>query len=251
MLRQIDHSLAPTGAEPPLLGEPPIEQLRRALAIPAGLISGIRNEHWNRPTPCTHWSVRDLVGHLIEGHHVTAALLDGTSPIPRPATARHSANPAEALALAYRDGCEDLLAALTRADRADRLTAVPLGAAIHSRSMHTPRNDGVVIGPVSETVVLHMRIVECLTHGWDLAHATGQPAAFPEDLAEQALGFIIGRLIMHPEARAVFGPSQVAGAYTPSIDRLAACLGRTPTTSSQHPPRVGASPGPPRHPGTQ
>lgn len=226
MLRQIGRSRALADVEPGLPDELPIEQLRQALTIPARLIAGIRADQWGRPTPCEHWTVRDLVAHLIEGHDLIAARLGGPSiPEPRTTRSRHAADADEALHSGYRDASETLLAALAHADALHRLVTVPLG-----QPAPAPMSAGpdltVTIGPVSGAVVLHLRIVECLVHGWDLARATGQRSEFPEDLTEQALGFIVGRLIMHPEARAVFGPSRTAGAYAPAIDRLAACLGR-------------------------
>jgi pimeloyl-ACP methyl ester carboxylesterase len=43
----------------------PLDQLDRSSAAVAGLISSIRPEQWAAPTPCTDWTVRELVGHLV------------------------------------------------------------------------------------------------------------------------------------------------------------------------------------------
>ena len=34
---------------------------------------------WDLPTPCTEWSVSDLVVHLVEGSHMAFQLLEGAS----------------------------------------------------------------------------------------------------------------------------------------------------------------------------
>src|SRR6266536_1315586 len=36
-------------------------------------------------------------------------------------------------------------------------------------------------------MLVHLRITELLVHGWDLAHATGQPPGLPGDLAQTEL----------------------------------------------------------------
>ncbi|PZS10904.1 MAG: TIGR03086 family protein [Chloroflexi bacterium] len=83
------------------------------------------------------------------------------------------------------------------------------------------------IGLVPGAVLLHLRITELLVHGWDLAHATGQPARLPDDLAEEELAFARSPrapdvpLTGHP-----FGPAQSIPDDAAAIDRLAAYLGR-------------------------
>ncbi len=63
---------------------PLVEQLGRAFDAIAGLISNIRADQWSAPTPCTDWTVRRLVNHLIGMNRVFAALLAGEPPPPRP-----------------------------------------------------------------------------------------------------------------------------------------------------------------------
>ena len=42
--------------------------------------------------------------------------------------------------------------------------------------------------PAAQAVAVHF--VDILVHGWDLAVATGQDAALPDDLAEAAMGIV-------------------------------------------------------------
>jgi uncharacterized protein (TIGR03086 family) len=72
---------------------------------------------------------------------------------------------------------------------------------------------------------LQIRLYDLLTHGWDLARATGQPADLPDDLAEQSLAFV--RTQLTEQARAGrFGPAQNARDNAPALERLVAFLGR-------------------------
>ncbi len=72
---------------------------------------------------------------------------------------------------------------------------------------------------------LRWRIVDLLVHGWDLARATGVPAALPDDLAERALPFAQAQLPTQPRAGRFADPQPVP-ADAPPIDRLAAFTGR-------------------------
>ena len=66
---------------------PLAEQLGRAFDAVASLISNIRADQWSAPTPCTDWTVRQTVNHLIGMNRVFAALLAGQPPPPRPSWA--------------------------------------------------------------------------------------------------------------------------------------------------------------------
>jgi uncharacterized protein (TIGR03086 family) len=82
-------------------------------------------------------------------------------------------------------------------------------------------------------VALHLRLTELLVHGWDLAHATGQPTTgLPDDLAEQELAFSRVQLERIPPDRSPFAPPQPIDDAAPAIDRLAALLGRSPAEAA-------------------
>ena len=84
-------------------------------------------------------------------------------------------------------------------------------------------------GTVPGAVALSGYVREILTHGWDLATATGQPTELDPELAEFALEISMASLTpdMRADERVPFGPvvpiDPDAGVYA----RLAAWLGRT------------------------
>jgi uncharacterized protein (TIGR03086 family) len=75
-------------------------------------------------------------------------------------------------------------------------------------------------------VLVHVRIIELLAHGWDLARATGQPAAFLDDVAERALAAARQQLSSRPEGPGAPFAAAVAD-DAPAVDRLAGFPGRT------------------------
>ncbi len=182
----------------------PVAQLASSLADISELVEGIRDDQWDLPTPCTQWSVHELVRHLITGNHLFAHALVGDSPSTAPLAAEV---PPGQRAAAHRDSVAALLAAFESPGVLERVIVVPFGS-------------------VPGLIALHLRIVEALVHGWDLAHAVGLPARFDQELAEQELAFTRLRLADVPPERSPFGPPRPVGQDAPALDRLAACLGR-------------------------
>jgi uncharacterized protein (TIGR03086 family) len=151
------------------------------------------------------------VNHLVGGNRLTTRVLRGEQLPPPDQLGRrgHLDQLGDDPGGAYRSSADELLEALRAPGVVERTHTLPAG---------TLPGPGVV----------HLRTVETLVHGWDLARATGRPAGFPDDLCEQALRFgrdLLGRI---PEERLPFAPSRPAAGDAPAIDRLAALLGRTP-----------------------
>jgi uncharacterized protein (TIGR03086 family) len=185
---------------------PLVEQLGRASGAVAGLISNIRADQWSAPTPCTDWTVRQLVNHLIGMNRVFAALLAGQPPPPRPSADHIEDDPVGA----YRDSAAVLQAAFGRPGVLEHTYNGPLGTATGAER-------------------LKIRLYDLLAHGWDLARATEQPADLPDDLAAQSLAF--ARTQLAGQARpGRFGPAQIVAEQAPAIERLAAFLGRPVST---------------------
>jgi uncharacterized protein (TIGR03086 family) len=192
----------------------PVEQLTQALDAFGELLAGVGDGQWSAPTPCTDWTVHDLVNHMVGGNRLFAEILRGD---PDALSRRQGGLGRDHLGVdpvtAYRDAAEDLLEAFRQPGVMDRLVTVP-------------------VGKVPGAGALHLRLVECFVHGWDLARATGQPVEFSADVVEQALTFTRRKLADLPPERAVFAPSQPVADDAPAIDRLAACLGRPVATDS-------------------
>lgn len=190
----------------------PVEELAQVLEVTGGLIESVRPEQWAEPTPCSEWDVRGLICHLVRGNRMFASILRGeTVPPPGPPAADPAAPPGTppggTLLKDYRDGARELLEAFHQPGVMDQMFTVPLGT-------------------VPGTVALHLRTIEVLVHGWDLARATGQIASFPDGIAERELAFTKPALATLPEGRSPFGPPQPVADTASAVDRLAACLGR-------------------------
>ena len=182
-----------------------VDQLSTALDAAGEIIAGITSEQWSRPTPCTDWDVRELVAHLNNGNHLFAAALADYAALP----------------VRERAGSTTTTTRRRPTGRAPRpWSPRSAGPAPWGRTVQAP------FGTVPGAVAVHLRLTEVLVHGWDLAQATGQVAAFSEDLAEQELAFTRDALGALPPGRSPFAPPTPAPDTAPALDRLAACLGR-------------------------
>jgi uncharacterized protein (TIGR03086 family) len=121
---------------------------RVAAGFGAGL-AGIGDEAaWSANTPCTEWTVRDLVGHVVSVHRQVAAGLDASAP-PPPATDPD-------LVAAWRAATAEIEAALSDPERAS--------APVSGRFAPMPL----------EELIGRLLCNDTLVHTWDLARATGQ-----------------------------------------------------------------------------
>jgi uncharacterized protein (TIGR03086 family) len=195
-----------------------VDALAQALDDHEHLVAEVGPQQWTLPTPCTEWSVRDLVNHFVGGNRLYTEILHGDDQ-----------------ALSRRQG---------RQGR-DHLGDHPVSAYRHSADelLEAFRSPGVFeqtftlpIGTVSGSTALDLRLVETLVHGWDLAQATDQQVKFAAEHAEQALAFSRRKLADYPGGLPVFGSPQKVADDAPAIDQLVALLGRpvTPAATPSH-----------------
>jgi uncharacterized protein (TIGR03086 family) len=180
-----------------------LADMDRAIAGAEVIIAGIRDDQWGAPTPCAEVDVRGLVNHLVTGNLHFAALIDDT-PRPDGDAGYLGADPLAA----FQRAAARLRGAMSRPDVLAGMYTLPFG-------------------PVPGVELVRIRIVEHLGHGWDLARATGQPAVFPEDVAERAIAIAKQQLATRPQgAGSAFAAEVPVPAGAPAIDRLAGLLGR-------------------------
>ncbi|MGH7919736.1 MAG: TIGR03086 family metal-binding protein [Candidatus Dormibacteraceae bacterium] len=191
--------------------EEPVRQLARALGATIGIVDAVRAEQWSAPTPCPDWSVRDVVEHLIRRHLQFANIVSG-----RPGR-YHMQSPPRSRSAGAVVPPDDGLPAEHAASAFRLVQAFELPHVLE----HTVK---VPIGQVPGIIALHIRLVEALAHGWDIAVATGQRRRLPPDLAVQETELVCPRLASLPVG--LFGPPRQAPPDSPAIDRLAALLGR-------------------------
>lgn len=175
----------------------------RTHAALAPLFAGLRPEHREMPTPCSKWTVHDLIGHMCGGGHMIAGALEGQAP--------PSETP-DFLADGPVAGWDETTAHLVAAATPERL------AATHQ----------MPFGEVPGEVALAIITADHLTHGWDLARATGQELQVDDELADWALQ--TWRKIVPAEGREgdAFGDVVPTPDDAPMLDRLAGYTGRTP-----------------------
>lgn len=192
----------------------PLADLDRALAGAEAIVAGVRPDQCTAPTSC-EVDVRTLVEHVVAGNLLFAALLrDGA--LPEPGVPGDDALGGDPVAAFKRAGAE--------------LTAAFAAPGVLARAYPAPpgvvARDTTEAGTVLGADLLHVRLVEVLVHGWDIARATGQPADFPDDLAGRVLAAARQVPRPPPGPGSPFAPEVAVSAESPAIDRLAGFLGR-------------------------
>ncbi|OSC42941.1 TIGR03086 family metal-binding protein [Mycobacterium decipiens] len=177
----------------------PLVAHQRGQDVFAGVLVNVRPDQLGAPTPCSDWTVGDLIEHVIGGNEHVG--LWAASPVEPPARP------------------DDIVAAhRTAAAAAHEVFARPDGM---STTFKLP------FGEIPGQVFIGMRTTDLLTHAWDLAAATDQSTDLDPELAAQLLAF--ARVSVEPQFRGPgqpFGDEQPCSAGRAPADQLAAFLGR-------------------------
>lgn len=176
----------------------PRSQLEQVGPLLAGVVSGIRPDQLDEPTPCENFTVRGVLEHMVGGATVFTAAFRGTEP-----GTPDMSDPLGAILPALGE----LVDAINAPGALDRTIAAPFGE---------------VPGETFATFVA----LDGLVHGWDLATATGQPYDPPAALVAEAESF--ARQTLDPLRDGdTFADEKQAPAGASPIEQLAAYTGRT------------------------
>jgi uncharacterized protein (TIGR03086 family) len=165
-----------------------------------GVIAGVKTEQYGDKTPCTEWTVRDLLEHMIG---VVAGLGAAAA-----GEARTPFKLADDPARQFQAAAASAVAAWRQPGVLDRV--VDAGP-----------------GPMPGSALASINLLDTAAHTWDLASATGQPRELPEAVAVAAME--ASRTIVSDELRTGrFSPAQSVGKDATATEQLVAFLGRTP-----------------------
>lgn len=173
-----------------------------ALAWVGELMAATRPGQLDSRTPCTDFDVRLLMGHLVGTAHrgLGTARRVSTRDVPHVVTDV----PADRLASTYATLTTSIRSAWSRLDAADEVTAP--------------------WGPCSALEAARGFTVETVTHGWDLAVATGRPYEAPSGVADRCLAYAAS--VVPERLRGVMYDAPVVGEQSVSAtERLANLLG--------------------------
>lgn len=177
---------------------PDLAHLASALRVTEDIVGGVGPEHAHEQTPCKEYDVTRLLDHLVGFATNFADKANGVTPPADPSTTTAGPDP--------RAGYHEAAARLL---------------------------DGYREGVQDDATPLGIVLMETMTHGWDLASATGQRAPYPEDAVEAAIA--AGRGMLAPHFRGEgkpFGEEVHVDPSSPALDRLVAFMGRDPEWSA-------------------
>lgn len=175
----------------------PVELLERAIGYTRGTLSGVRDELLTRPTPCSEWTLADLLAHMADS-------LDALTEASRGVIAIAPAPVRETGVAVLRDKACHLLGAWSN-----------------------PHATEARLGParIASEILLRAGALEIAVHGWDVGQATGSGEPIPEALAAALLS-AAPHLITRADRPSRFGPPTPTTGGAPSSALLLSFTGR-------------------------
>jgi uncharacterized protein (TIGR03086 family) len=166
------------------------------------VVGGIAPDQLERPTPCSEFTVRGVLEHMIGGATAFAAAYRGETP----------AEPDLSDVLAgFGPALQDLAGSISAPGALERTVAAPFGE-------------------VSGDTFARFVVLDGLVHGWDMATATGQAYDPPDELVAAADAFARQAIDPLRDGQTFAAEVEPASDATP-IERLAAYTGRRPLAS--------------------
>ncbi|OBI94261.1 TIGR03086 family metal-binding protein [Mycobacterium sp. 1245805.9] len=177
----------------------PVSLYRAATDRAVAVVEAVTHDQLEWPTPCSEWSVRQLIDHLVGGADYLLAAATG------PEGALSDRPPG----ITYRTCVDRVLTALESPGALERVCVSPLGF------------DWSVADAVAGT------FMDVLIHTWDLARATGQDERLDADLVAACSAMFLPEMPRLGREAGIIGPEVLLGEGASAQDRLLAAMGRS------------------------
>jgi uncharacterized protein (TIGR03086 family) len=178
----------------------PVALYRAATDRAIAAVEAVRPDQLDSPTPCTEWTVQELIDHLVGGTEYLLSAAEQREPVHRTDTT----------AAEFRRDVADVLDALKLPGAMDRMCTSPLGFQ----------------WPVSQAVA--GTFMDVLIHTWDLARATGQDEKLDPDMVDACTAMFLPEMPERGRAAGIVGPAVEIGDTVSAQERLLAAMGRRP-----------------------
>ncbi|MCX5583680.1 TIGR03086 family metal-binding protein [Streptomyces erythrochromogenes] len=172
-------------------------------------VRGVPAEAWADPTPCTEWTVRQVLNHARLDQQALVMQITGAAP---------ESDPFEPEDATAGDPVAELAAVL-------EATAAAWESRRDDESVPTP------MGPMPADVGTAAAALDAGIHAWDIARATGQDLPLTEEMAE-ALEDIAARIVdFVRDSFGKYAPPLVLPEGASRAEKLLAFTGRDPRWS--------------------
>jgi uncharacterized protein (TIGR03086 family) len=178
----------------------PITLFELATTHAAAVINGVTHDQLGAATPCSEWTVQQLIDHMIGGPDYLAAAAAGTAPAPR----------SGASATDYAAAVSAALNGLREPGALERVCMSPLGFE----------------WPLAQATA--GTFMDTLIHTWDLAKATDQPSTLDPALVDACIEMFLPDMPEQGRAGGLVGPAVEVPTDANPQARLLGAMGRRP-----------------------
>lgn len=189
---------------------------QRSLTVAQTVVDQVDPGQLDLPTPCSEWTLGQLLAHMTGQNHGFAASARGET---EDLTIWHDRPVGKEPADVFAASAADVITAFAEPGALDRTLWLP---EIHPRFRF----------PAAQAI--GFQFIDTVVHAWDVAQAVGVAVDFDQDLLDAALP--VAELVPDGANRltpgAAFAPGLDSGPAGTTLDRILALLGRDPAWAS-------------------
>jgi uncharacterized protein (TIGR03086 family) len=187
-----------------------VATIHNVLEMTGRVVDNIEPSQLDNPTPCTEWTVRDVLNHVTGGATMFGLCVrDGEVPDEKLGELMMGDNLGSDFKASFHRATDDAEEAFAIPGAMDRIVKLPFGE-------------------MPAGVAVNIAIFDVATHAWDLAKATGQST----DLDPEVIGvaYQVAQNMLSDDLRnaGLFAQPVAVADDAPAADRLAALAGRAP-----------------------